>query len=247
MRNPPLFLALLAGGRGTRFWPLSRHARPKQLLDVVGEGPMLARTLERVADLAPLARTLLITSTDLARQSAKLLELPAQNVIAEPEGRGTAAAVGLACLVASARHPDAVVAALPADHHVAKPARLRVLLARAAAAASAFHAPVLIGVPAIRASAHVGYLEPGDEVRLKGVPDLSEVESFTEKPSERRAKALIKGGATWNSGMFVLHAGATLEAMNLCLPELGAALARLRPHVGKPSWKRAVARARWPP
>ena len=245
MRTAPLYLALLAGGRGTRFWPLSRRARPKQLLDILGEGPMLTRTLERVAELAPVSRTLLVTSADLARPSARLVRVPARNVLAEPEGRGTAAAVGLACLVAHARHADAVVAALPCDHHVAKPARLRMLLDRAARAAAALHAPVLLGVPAQGPSSHFGYLEPGPSVRLSGVTGLgglTEVESFTEKPSERKAVGLIARGATWNSGMFVLHAGSTLEAIARCLPELGAALARLRKHVDKPSWTRALAR-----
>jgi mannose-1-phosphate guanylyltransferase len=242
MRNAPLFLALLAGGRGTRFWPLSRRARPKQLLDILGEGPMLARSLERVAALAPTARTLLVTSSDLARPSARLLGLPARNVLAEPEGRNTAAAVGLACLVAAARHPDAIVAALPSDHHVSSPARLRTLLLRAARAAAAFRAPVLIGVPALSASSQFGYVESGKSARLTGAPGLAEVAGFTEKPSPARAKALVARGAMWNSGMFVVHARATLEAMARCAPALGAALARLEKHLGRSTWRAALAR-----
>lgn len=240
--DPPIFIALLAGGRGTRFWPLSRRAHPKQLLDVCGEGPMLARTRERVAGLAAASRTLVVTSEDLAERVRSLLRLPTRNVLAEPEGRSTAAAIGLACLVASTRHPDAVVLALPADHHVRNPDRLRRLLESGARAASAFHAPVLLGIAPDSANTQYGYLEPGEPAALRGVEGLVEVARFTEKPSEPRARALVAAGALWNSGMFCLHAASTLEAVDRCLPKLGAALRRLRTHAGKATWQAALRR-----
>jgi mannose-1-phosphate guanylyltransferase len=240
--SPPVFIALLAGGRGTRFWPLSRRAHPKQLLDVCGEGPMLLRTHQRVARLAPASRTLVITSEDLAAPVRSLLRLPAGNVLAEPEGRSTAAAIGLACLVASTRHPDAVVLALPADHHVRHPDRLVRLLEAGARAAAAFHAPVLLGIAPDSGNPHYGYLEPGEPATLRGVKGLVEVARFTEKPSEPRATALVARGALWNGGMFCLHAASTLEAIGRCLPRLGAALRRLRAHVGKATWQGALRR-----
>lgn len=221
------FVALLAGGRGVRFWPLSRRLRPKQLLDVTGEGPLLRLSRDRVEGLCPPGNVLLVTSADIAEASRRLLGLPARNVLAEPEGRNTAPAVGLALAVAAARDPDAVVLCLPADHHVANPRRLRTLLGKAAGAARKLQAPVLLGITPRGPSTDFGYVVPGAEVDVPGARGLRRVHHFAEKPTPQRAKALLDRRALWNSGMFVLPARATVEAMSHLVPEVTRALATL--------------------
>lgn len=232
------FLALLAGGRGTRLWPLSRQLKPKQLLDVTGEGPLLQRCLERVAVLAPPANVLLVTSEDLALASGRLLGLPARNVLGEPMGRNTAPAVALALAAAVARDPQAVVLCLPADHHVAHPARLRRVLGKAAREAGRRQVPVLIGVPPTSPSSDYGYIVPRSREGLRAVSQ------FAEKPALQRARRLIARGALWNTGMFVLPARATLEAMRALVPAVAAAVEDLP--WSRPKALRSALADRWP-
>jgi mannose-1-phosphate guanylyltransferase/mannose-6-phosphate isomerase len=238
--SPPFF-ALLAGGRGTRFWPLSRRLRPKQLLDVTGEGPMLRRTLERVGPLATEGRILLVTSEDLAPGSARMLGLRARDVLAEPAGRNTAPAVALACAAAMARDPNAVVACLPADHHVGNEARLRVLLRRALGEAARRRVPVLLGVEPGGPSSDYGYIVPGADAGS----GLRRVARFAEKPDAAAARRLLRRGATWNSGMFVLPARETLDAIRRFAPQLADAVASLPIARGGAALRRAL-RSAWP-
>lgn len=239
--DPHLFPAFLAGGRGTRFWPLSRRDRPKQLLDVTGEGAMLAVTQARADPLAPRENQLVVTSEDLARSCADLLALPRAQVLAEPAGRNTAAAVGLALLVAHVRDPEALVLALPSDHHVAKPARLQAQLRRGIHAARKLDGVVLFGAVPDRAATDYGYLSPGRSVRLSGAAGLHELKAFKEKPNPAGARRLLKAGAWWNSGMFCLPAASSLAALSRVLPALAEGLEALRPHVGRRTWRRALA------
>jgi mannose-1-phosphate guanylyltransferase len=235
-----LHLAFLAGGRGTRFWPLSRHDRPKQLLDVAGEGPMLRVTRDRVAALAPPRNHLVVTGADLARPCGRLLGLPARQVLAEPVARNTAAAVGLAVLVAHAADPEAVVLALPSDHHVARPDRLRSLLRRGVRAARRTGGVVLFGAVPDRPATEYGYLTLGPERAVRGAAGLRRLRSFKEKPGPAGARRLVSAGALWNSGMFCLPAEATLAAIAATVPELAAGLEQLRPHVGRRTWRAAL-------
>lgn len=240
--DPRLFVALLAGGRGTRFWPLSRHSRPKQFLDVTGDGPLLAVTRERVRGLCPPENVLVVTTADLAEPTRRMLDLPHGNVIAEPSGRNTAPAVGLAALVALARRPDAVVLALPADHHVRRPRDLARLLRRGAAAAAATKGVVLFGAVPDRPETAYGYLVPGEGARAPGAPGLLRVARFREKPDAAGARRLLRQGALWNTGLFALHAQGALAEIGVTLPALHEQLLALAPHVGAPSFKTALQR-----
>jgi mannose-1-phosphate guanylyltransferase len=239
--DPHLVPAFLAGGRGTRFWPLSRRDRPKQLLDVTGEGAMLAVTQARVDPLAPREAQLVVTSADLAPSCRDLLGLPAAQVLAEPAGRNTAAAVGLALLVAHARDPHATVLALPSDHHVAKTARLQQQLRRGIRAARELDGVVLFGALPDRPATEYGYLSLGPEVSIRGATGLRKLKAFKEKPNPAGARRLVKAGALWNSGMFCLPAAASLDSIARVLPDLADGLEELRPHVGRRSWKAALA------
>lgn len=241
-RSDDVFVVLLAGGQGVRFWPLSRLSRPKPFLDPLGHGPLLQATRDRVAELCPPSQLLAVTSREHARLTGSTLGLPPSNVLAEPTRKNTAAAIGLALLVASCRDPDAVVLALPTDHHVARPARLRQVLRRGIRAARSLRGAVVFGAVPDRPETGYGYVSPGPAVALRGAAGLRRVRRFREKPTRRTALRLVRQGAWWNTGMFCLHAASVLAAIDRSLPELGAALSALRTHVDRPSWGRALAR-----
>ncbi|MEM7245986.1 MAG: sugar phosphate nucleotidyltransferase [Acidobacteriota bacterium] len=237
-----LFVALLAGGRGTRFWPLSRSAEPKQFLDVTGEGPLLAVTRDRMDGLCPPEHVFVVTGADLARRCRQILDFPTSRVLGEPVGRNTCPAVGLALL--HARHhgnDDAVLLALPTDHHVAKRDRLARVIAKGVKAARRLRGTVLFGAVPDRPETGYGYLSLGEERSLPGLAGLRRLARFKEKPDLAGAKRLLRQGAWWNTGMFCLHVGATLETIDRVLPELGQGLEELSRSYGKRTFKKALA------
>lgn len=221
---PDHYVALLAGGSGTRFWPLSRRLRPKQLLPLVGGRTLLRATYDRVCALVPPERVIVVTGRHLeAAIRADLPMLPPENVLAEPTARNTAPAVGLAVAWAARRSPRAVVTVLPADHHIADEDAFRAAISRAAAFAAEHGDIALLGVQPTRPETGFGYFEvaqrPG-EAALR-------VSRFVEKPSLDRAREyLAAGNFLWNSGSFFLRVDTTLAAFDRHLPELGAALRR---------------------
>ena len=229
--------ALLAGGSGTRFWPLSRRLRPKQLLPLAPGGKTLLRaTYERIAPLFTPEHVIVVTGAHLQDAiRADLPELPAENVIAEPSAKNTAPAVGLAVAWAARRGgEDATVTVLPADHHIADEGAFREAISRARAHAAT--GPItLLGVRPTRPDTGFGYLEVSS--RAGGT---MRIERFVEKPSLERAREYLAAGRfLWNSGTFFLRADTTLTAFRSHLPELGAALDRAVR--GEASWEEVYA------
>lgn len=212
------YAVILAGGGGTRFWPLSRQARPKQVLPLLGgDRSMVARTVERLQPLFAKDDILCVT----AREHAELLRGECR-LIVEPAGRDTAAAVGLAAALLHARDPRAVFAVLPADHYVDDPGRFQATL-RVAFAAAREGALVTIGIPARGPSTSYGYLQRGPR---EG--DVFRVLRFVEKPpAEVAARLLASGDHYWNGGIFVWKAEAVLAEIARQLPVLSAALGRI--------------------
>lgn len=202
---------LLAGGVGSRFWPVSRAARPKQLLDLFGEGPMLRATMERVLPLAPAERTIVVTSEALAPTiRAMLPEVPAHQVLAEPSGKNTAPAIAWAATVALAADPDARLMVLPSDHHIADVAAFRATAA-AALARTDDHL-VTIGIVPTHPETGYGYIHKGPSLDATAY----QVRAFVEKPDLGTAAAYLAGGEhLWNAGMFFMSA-------RLFMAELGA-------------------------
>lgn len=196
-----VWAVLLAGGRGTRLWPLSTDAHPKQLLAVDGPDSLLRTALLRIRPLVPLERVLVITATDLRDAViAELPELPPAHILAEPSPRGTAPAIAWAAAIAGRAGGDVLIA-LPADHAIADADGFRQALGEAAAAARDRQAIVLLGMRPDRPHTGFGYVQPG-----AGLPGttLSAVTAFHEKPDAARAAALIADGALWNGGIAVL-------------------------------------------
>lgn len=220
-----LVAVVMAGGSGTRFWPVSRKARPKQLLPLIDGATLLGATMERIAPLCPPERSLVVTAERLAEATrAAVPQLPAANVLAEPTPRNTAPCLALAAIAALQLDPDAVVCLLPADHHVADGAAFRAALQTAADAVQ--HGGIAtLGVVPTHPETGYGYIEVGDE-RGDGT---SSVVRFVEKPDLARAASFLAGGRhLWNAGIFVGRADTLLAAVDAELPALGETLAPLR-------------------
>lgn len=217
---------VLAGGVGSRFWPLSTPARPKQLLALVDERPLLVNTLERLAPLTPLDRTLVLTNAGLvaplrASLSEHGISLPPENVIAEPRPAGTAAALAWAASrIVAAAGRDAVMTCVHADWAIGDPDAFRRTLATAATAAARHDALVTVGVVPTRADPGFGYIAPGDVV--EGA--LRRVARFVEKPDRAAAERMVADGYLWNSGIFVWRAGTLLGEIAAHTPGVHAAL-----------------------
>ncbi len=219
-----LICAIMAGGSGTRFWPLSRHQRPKQLLSLLHPVSLLRATVDRIAPICPAERILVVTAERLAEATAAdLPNLPRGNIIAEPAPRNTAPCMALAAIAAQQLDPDAIVALLPADHHVADAPRFTAALAEAAEHAARGHITTL-GIAPSRPETGYGYIEVGDHVD----GDTSAVVRFVEKPDLETALTYVSGGKhLWNGGIFVSRADVALAAVRDHLPDVHEALGPL--------------------
>lgn len=221
-----MYIVILAGGSGTRFWPLSRKRTPKQLMSVFGGKSMLQRTLERVLPLGP-RRILIVTNAlqagETARQAAYIKDVPI-DIVEEPVGRNTAPAIGLAAEIIARHDPDGVMVVLPADHYIVDEEGFRrtLLSAREAALNGAL---VTLGVAPTRPETGYGYIEA--EKPLAGDGPFR-VSRFVEKPFfEKALEFLTAGNFYWNSGMFVWRADVILDRILSHMPELAASLARV--------------------
>ena len=217
---------VLAGGVGSRFWPLSTPERPKQLLPLVDAEPLLANTLARLGPLVPDARTLVLTNATLrAAVLALCPDLPPENVIAEPAPAGTAAALAWAAhTVAERGGRDAVMLCVHADWAIADADRFRATLADAARAAVAHESLVTVGIVPTRDDPGFGYIQPGEPV----APGVHRVARFVEKPNRERAARMRADGFLWNSGIFVWRAGDFLDEVDARCPEVAPALRAVR-------------------
>jgi mannose-1-phosphate guanylyltransferase len=221
-----VWVVVLAGGVGSRFWPLSTPERPKQLLPLATDRPLLADAVDRLRPLADVRQMLILTNASLVDSISSLLpDLPRENIVAEPRPSGTAAALTWAALrIAERAGPEAVMISVHADWSVGDPNGFRAAL-RAAAHAAAEHASlVTVGVVPTRADPGFGYIQPGDEVE----PGVRRVGRFIEKPDRARAEVMRREGYLWNSGIFVWRVGDFLDEVRTLTPEIAPALAAHR-------------------
>ncbi|MGL5080155.1 MAG: mannose-1-phosphate guanylyltransferase [Microcoleaceae cyanobacterium] len=220
---------ILAGGKGERFWPLSRKHRPKQFLSLDGSGnSLLQSTAQRLLPLTSGWEGLwVVTSTMLASGvQQQLPELPQQNILAEPEGRDTAPAVAWTTIEAARRYgEEAIVGFFPADHWIGQPEIFHSTLKAATELAKTQDVIVTLGVKPAYPATGYGYIEQGDEIGLfNGIPAYR-VARFTEKPDQETAEQFLATGRfSWNGGIFVFRVGVMLQEFRTYVPELVAAL-----------------------
>ncbi len=218
---------ILAGGVGSRFWPVSTPARPKQLLPLGGTRALLAETVERILPLVPPERLRILTGAALAEATlAAVPEIGAEGLLLEPRARGTAPVLAWAAVEIARRDPEAVLISLHADHVIEPAEAFRLLLARVAAVAARTGRLFTLGIEPTRAETGYGYIRVGSP--LEGEPGLFEVERFVEKPARETAAAYLQeGGYLWNSGIFVWRAATLLDELLRNTPELAPHLALL--------------------
>ena len=223
-----LYAAILAGGVGTRLWPRSRQSHPKQFSDITGSGQtMIQETVQRLDGIVGDDQIYVLTGSAYADLvAAQISQVPDKNVIIEPSGRNTGPAIGLACVHLLIRDPDAVIAALPADHVIADPERFRDTLLRATAAADLGHL-VTLGIEPTHPHTGYGYIQRGETIIEGGHDDIPvyTVQRFLEKPELKAAEAfLVSGDYYWNGGIFVCRADRMLAEMERQTPEVYALL-----------------------
>lgn len=240
-----LHAVVMAGGSGTRFWPKSRRNRPKQLLNLYGDGSMLQQTVGRIAPLVASERIFIITGADQAAGvRAQLPDVPAGNVVAEPCPRDTGPCVGLAAAIVARHDPDATMIVLPADH-VIRPDDVFRKTVRAAVDViendpSAF---VTFGIKPTRAETGYGYIERGEKLGAPEGIELHRVKQFREKPDRETAERfLADGNFAWNSGIFLWKARAVLDALAAYRPKIAATLDRITLALGTPDEAEVIAR-----
>ncbi len=224
-----IWAVLMAGGRGTRFWPASRHSRPKQLLSILGGSPLVRQTLERLLPMIPAERILVVTGEDLGPAVRALLpEIPPENLLLEPEGRNTGPCIGWAALHLAKRDANAVMAVLPSDHLIANPEGFRRVLAAAADWASRGEHLVTLSIRPDRPETGFGYIEAGGQCgEASGLAALR-VLRFREKPDLATAERFLAMGTFfWNSGIFVWKTSTLLDSLSRYLPEVLQGLERM--------------------
>jgi mannose-1-phosphate guanylyltransferase len=227
---------VLAGGRGTRFWPLSRRKRAKQLLALDGRRTMIQQTIARLLPLAPASRCWVITNGDLRQGIVQQLpRIPSRQILAEPAGRNTAPAIGLAAFLLRRQDPHAVLGLFPSDNVVADERTFRRIVARAVEIAGAGANFVTLGITPTRADTGYGYIEAGAAIEeaeagiaFRPGEDVVRVRRFTEKPDTQHAQEFLDAGNYyWNSGMFIWSAQTLAGALQEHLPETAALLEKI--------------------
>jgi mannose-1-phosphate guanylyltransferase len=227
------FALILAGGSGSRFWPLSRNSHPKQLLDLFGNGTLLQHAVRRLEGLVPLSNILILTNEKqvaAVRENASML--PPENIFAEPAKRDTAPAVALGIGLVAARNPNAVMMVLPADQLIQDAAAFRAVMRDALDVAEISDGLVTIGIHPTWACPSYGYIERGERADIPGLDCENppfEVKRFREKPNPELAEQFLRqGGFSWNAGMFVWSIPSVIQQLSRHAPELEEFISELR-------------------
>lgn len=226
-----MYAVILAGGRGERFWPLSRTQRPKQLLSLVGDATLLAQAVDRLEGLIPPERVYVITNQDLVEASrAAAPQLPPENIIGEPVGRDTAAAAALGAALVKAKDPDASFCILTADHVIGDLDIYRNTLKQSLLLAQQRDVLITIGIQPTEASTGYGYIEAADvDAEIEAVTFLKAIR-FVEKPDAETAQTYLESGRfCWNSGMFIWSVRAIENALERHRPPLKSLIDDLTP------------------
>lgn len=220
------YAVIMAGGSGSRLWPLSRKNKPKQSLQISGDRTLFQYAVDRLEGLFPLERVLVVTVADQMKLlQEEVPEIPAENFILEPLPRGTASVVGLAGVALSNRNPQATMAILTADHLIKNAAHLRQLLQ------AAYHVAqegvlVTLGITPTFPATGYGYIQKGHSFGKYEGLETYQVRQFKEKPQEAQAKEMVADGQhVWNSGMFIWRVATVMDEISRQMPDLAEKLA----------------------
>lgn len=227
---------IMAGGKGERFWPLSRLARPKQFLKLTSDHTMLEETIERVRPIIPLDRIRIVTGDSMTQMILESADYLSQShILSEPVGRNTCLAVGLAAVHLQKQDPDAVMVVLSADHLIRPPEKLLKILEDGCAIAAVEDRLITIGIVPTRPETGYGYIKLGELHKSDRVSTIYQVASFAEKPKAAVAQEYyFSRKYLWNSGMFIWSARAILKAIDTCRPDIGELLKKYAATIGTP-------------
>jgi mannose-1-phosphate guanylyltransferase len=241
-----MYAVIMAGGGGTRLWPVSRKERPKQLLPLLGQDTLFQSTVARLKDLFPPERILVVTVEEQAREmKEQAAEIPEENYLIEPAPRGTASVVGMAAMVLQKRDPNASMAILPSDHFIRNVDLFHYLLKAAFEVADNGYL-VTLGITPTAPSTAYGYIQQGKSLDGEYKYPVYTVKIFKEKPDEETAQQLLRSGDhSWNSGMFIWRADTIMNEINRQMPKLGAELKVIGEAWGT-SKQNDVLNKRWP-
>jgi len=231
-----MYVTILAGGGGTRLWPLSRKATPKQFLQLLSERTMLQATVDRVLPLTATSQMYVVTAGDyVASTREQLPELPPEHVIGEPRARNTALAIGLAAVYIAHEDPDAIMASVGSDHLIRNVDLFRATLLAGAEAAAQGDYLVTIGITPTEPHIGYGYIQAGDEELRANAMSVRSVLGFQEKPDRDTAQRYLESGNYyWNTNYFVWKVSSILRAIEEHAPDLAAHLDRIRRAIGTP-------------
>ena len=238
------YFVIMAGGSGTRFWPRSREQRPKQLIRVTGEHTLLQHTVLRLVPEVPAERVMIITRGDHSAETAQqLADHPGIQVVGEPQGRDTAACIGLAATLIARKDPDAVMAVTPADHLIEPAERFRAAVEQAERVAREKHCFVTLGIKPREPATRFGYIERAEPLGAPGPFQAYGVAAFREKPDEETAKSFLESGRFyWNSGTFIWRVQDVLDGIEAHMPALHAGLQRIAEALGTTEEAEVIAR-----
>jgi len=236
------YVAIMAGGIGSRFWPMSRTRYPKQFLDILGMGrTLIQQSYDRYSKVVPPANVYVVTSheyVDIVK--AQLPELPASNILAEPSRKNTAACIAYIAFHLQAKDPDAVMIAAPADHLVTETEQFIETATKALDFVESINSLVTIGIKPTHPNTGYGYIQ---HEMMQAAPDVFKVKTFTEKPSEEIAKAFIASGDfLWNAGIFTWKISTVLTAFESHLSEVYEVFAAEKEHFNTATEREAIER-----
>ncbi len=222
-----MYAVIMAGGQGTRFWPVSRKSHPKQFLDLDGSGSLLAKTVKRLEPIFPPANIFVVTARSYKEEVLSQLPegYPPEQVISEPVGRNTAPCIGLAAVVLQREDPDAVMAVLPADHHIRDEDSFRSSLKVGLERARANPGLVTFGMLPTYPETGYGYIRMGEVLEKRDGVEIKAVRQFREKPDLPTAETYLASGEyLWNAGIFCWKISSIVDAIQQHLPSLFTAL-----------------------
>jgi len=231
-----IYAVILAGGKGTRFWPLSTSKRPKQVLAIVGGKTLLSSSVDRLKGFVPPERTIIITSAEFIESTQKAVpSLPRKNIIGEPFGRDTAAACALAMTIVKARDPNGIVCILTADHVIGDLDVFTATLREGCKIAEGSGNIVTIGINPSFPSTGFGYIKAGEKFKSASGVLFQKADKFVEKPDAATARRYLQSGDYyWNSGMFIWSIDTFQQALKKLQPKLQKMSDKLLPHVDTP-------------